>query len=94
MTQRTANHQLKTLIDETGLPYDGIARALKAVASESGQRLGTNKSAVHHWTLGAVPQGRPPDTWPRRSPGAWAAGSPAKTSDSVPRPAAKMKASG
>ncbi|WP_328689946.1 hypothetical protein OHA74_12550 [Streptomyces phaeochromogenes] len=60
MTQRTANHQLKTLIDETGLPYDGIARALKAVASESGQRLGTNKSAVHHWTLGAVPQGATP----------------------------------
>ncbi|MFI5987574.1 hypothetical protein ACIBEA_42770 [Streptomyces sp. NPDC051555] len=60
MTQRTANHQLKTLIDESGLPYDGVARAVKAVASESGQRLGTNKSAVHHWTLGATPAGQTP----------------------------------
>ncbi|QNP71932.1 hypothetical protein IAG44_22625 [Streptomyces roseirectus] len=55
MTQRTANHQLKALIEESGLPYDGVARAVKAVALESGQRLGTNKSAVHHWTLGAIP---------------------------------------
>lgn len=57
MTQRTANHQLKALIEEAGLPYDGVARAVKAVALESGQRLGTNKSAVHHWTLGAIPAG-------------------------------------
>ncbi|MFI6086063.1 hypothetical protein ACIBBB_34875 [Streptomyces sp. NPDC051217] len=57
MTQRTANHQLKNLIDEFGLPYDGVARAVKAVAAESGRRLGTNKSAVHHWTRGAVPEG-------------------------------------
>ncbi|MGW2818932.1 hypothetical protein [Streptomyces sp. NPDC001415] len=94
MTQRTANHQLKKLIDETGLPYDGVARAVRAVASESGQPLGTNRSAVHHWTQGAVPDEATPDTWPRRSPAAWAAGSPAKTSDSVPPSAAKMKASG
>lgn len=60
MTQRTANHQLKALIDESGLPYEGVARAVKAVALESGQRLGTNKSAVHHWTLGAVPTGSTP----------------------------------
>ncbi|MGW2866454.1 hypothetical protein [Streptomyces sp. NPDC001205] len=60
MTQRTANHQLKQLIDETGLAYDGVARAVRAVASESGQRLGTNKSAVHHWTQGAVPDGTTP----------------------------------
>jgi hypothetical protein len=57
MTQRTANYQLKALIEESGLPYDGLARAVKAVASESGQPLGTNKSAVHHWTLGAIPAG-------------------------------------
>ncbi|MFD7169024.1 hypothetical protein [Streptomyces violascens] len=60
MTQRTANHRLKKLIDETGLAYDGIARAVKAVASESRQRLGTNKSAVHHWACGAVPDGATP----------------------------------
>ncbi|SCK36131.1 hypothetical protein YWIDRAFT_06510 [Streptomyces sp. SceaMP-e96] len=60
MTQRTANRQLKKLIDESGLPYDGIARAVRAVASESGQRLGTNKSAVHHWILGAEPSGATP----------------------------------
>jgi len=60
MTQRTANHQLKKLIDESGLPYEGIARAVRAVASESGQRLGTNKSAVHHWILGAEPSGATP----------------------------------
>ncbi|MFI7143154.1 hypothetical protein ACIBQ5_37355 [Streptomyces massasporeus] len=60
MTQRTANHQLKALIDESRLPYDGVARAVKAVASESGQRLGTNKSAVHHWVQGAEPSGETP----------------------------------
>ncbi|WP_327324280.1 hypothetical protein OG735_18415 [Streptomyces sp. NBC_01210] len=60
MTQRTANDQLKALIEESGLSYDGTARAVKAVALESGQRLGTNKSAVHHWTLGAVPDGQTP----------------------------------
>ena len=42
----TANHQLKELIEESGLPYDGVARAVKAVALESGQRPGTNKSAA------------------------------------------------
>ncbi|WP_274919422.1 hypothetical protein [Streptomyces sp. WZ-12] len=55
MVQRTANQQLKDLIEESGLPYDGIARAVRAVALESGERLATNKSAVHHWTRGAVP---------------------------------------
>ncbi|MFI0743082.1 hypothetical protein ACH4PU_34165 [Streptomyces sp. NPDC021100] len=55
MTSRTPNHQLKALIDESGLPYEGVARAVRAVATESGQRLATNKSAVHHWTQGAVP---------------------------------------
>ncbi|MDQ0934334.1 hypothetical protein [Streptomyces turgidiscabies] len=43
MNRRTANHQLKRLVDESGLPYEGIARAVKAVAAESGQHLGTNK---------------------------------------------------
>lgn len=57
MTQRTANHQLKALIDESGLPYEAVAHAVRAVALESGQRLGTNKSAVHHWTLGVTPSG-------------------------------------
>jgi hypothetical protein len=57
MTQRTANYRLKALIDESGLPYEGVARAVKAVAWESSRRLGTNKSAVHHWTLGAIPAG-------------------------------------
>ncbi|MFD3441645.1 hypothetical protein ACFWU3_29550 [Streptomyces sp. NPDC058685] len=60
MTQRTANHQLKKLIDDSGLAYDGIARAVKAVALESGQRLGTNRSAVHHWIGGAEPSGLTP----------------------------------
>ncbi|MGV9337455.1 hypothetical protein [Streptomyces sp. NPDC003688] len=60
MSQRTANHQLKALIEESGLPYDGVARAVKAVASESGVPLGTNKSAVHHWVQGAEPSGTTP----------------------------------
>ncbi|MBU3865381.1 hypothetical protein KN815_15270 [Streptomyces sp. 4503] len=60
MTQRTPNHQLKALIDESGLSYDGIARAVRAVASESAQHLGTNKSAVHHWVLGTEPSGATP----------------------------------
>lgn len=57
MTQRAANVHLKALIEEAGPPYDGIARAVQAVAVESGQRLGTNRSAVHHWLAGAEPSG-------------------------------------
>ncbi|WNI15324.1 hypothetical protein [Actinacidiphila sp. ITFR-21] len=60
MTQRTVNPQLKRLTDESGPSYDAVARAVKAVALESSQRLGTNKSTVHHWTLGAVPDGPTP----------------------------------
>ncbi|WP_327591596.1 hypothetical protein [Streptomyces chartreusis] len=60
MTQRTANHQLKKLIDESGMAYDAVARAVRAVASESGQLLGTNRSAVHHWIKGAEPSGLTP----------------------------------
>ncbi|QDY76887.1 hypothetical protein [Streptomyces qinzhouensis] len=60
MTQRMPNHQLSELIEESGLPYDGIARAVRAVATESGQHLGTNKSAVHHWVAGVVPSGSTP----------------------------------
>ncbi|GLF97803.1 hypothetical protein [Streptomyces yaizuensis] len=60
MTQRMPNHQVSDLIEESGLSYDGVARAVRAVASESGQRLGTNKSAVHHWVAGVVPSGSTP----------------------------------
>ncbi|MHC0430937.1 hypothetical protein ACX6XY_12205 [Streptomyces sp. O3] len=60
MTQRPANHQLKALIDESELPYEAVARAVRAIAAESGQALGTNKSAVHHWVLGAEPSGQTP----------------------------------
>ncbi|MFI8930593.1 hypothetical protein ACIG3E_23300 [Streptomyces sp. NPDC053474] len=59
MTQRTANHQLKALVDEADMSYETLARAVRAIALEVGVRLGTNKSAVHHWTAyGAIPDGQ------------------------------------
>ncbi|MFJ4428436.1 hypothetical protein [Streptomyces bobili] len=57
MPTRTPNQLLRDLIAESGLTYDGLAKAVRAVADECGAALQTNKSAVEHWIAGAVPRG-------------------------------------
>lgn len=57
MTTRTPNHKLRDLVAESGLTYEALAKAVRAVAAECGGALRTNKSAVEHWITGATPQG-------------------------------------
>ncbi|MGW4890664.1 tetratricopeptide repeat protein [Kitasatospora sp. NPDC004240] len=60
-TPRTPNQQLADVMDEAGLTLEALARATRAVAAESGVRLGTSRSAVHAWvSSGAVPAGNTP----------------------------------
>ncbi|MEU9127788.1 tetratricopeptide repeat protein [Kitasatospora sp. NPDC048540] len=60
-TPRTPNQQLADVMDEAGLTLEALARATKAVAAESGVRLGTSRSAVHAWvSSGAFPAGSTP----------------------------------
>ncbi|MFE9391669.1 hypothetical protein [Streptomyces sp. NPDC006784] len=55
MTTRKPNTQLRDVIEESGLPYDAVARAVRAVAAECGDHLRTNKSAIAHWVAGTLP---------------------------------------
>lgn len=55
MTTRTANHQLRALIAESGATYAALAEDIRAVAAECGVPLRTNKSAVAHWVAGMPP---------------------------------------
>lgn len=57
MTPRTPNHQLRNLVAESGLTYEALAKAVRAVAAECGVVLRTNKSAVEHWICGVTPRG-------------------------------------
>ncbi|GGT54950.1 Tat pathway signal protein [Streptomyces kurssanovii] len=57
MTRRTPNQQLRELVAESGLTYEALAKAVRAVAAECGAALQTNKSAVEHWIAGATPRG-------------------------------------
>ncbi len=57
MTTRTPNYQLRDLVAESGLTYEALARAVRAVAAECGVGLSTNKSAVEHWISGVTPRG-------------------------------------
>ncbi|HEX5568380.1 MAG TPA: hypothetical protein VFY14_15895, partial [Streptomyces sp.] len=56
MPKRTPNDQLKELLAEAKLTYESAARAVRAVAAETGEAPATNKSTVHHWVGGAVPE--------------------------------------
>ncbi|WP_228982264.1 hypothetical protein [Streptomyces sp. DH12] len=60
MTTRTPNVQLSALVAESGLTYEALARAVRAVAAECGARLRTNKSNIEHWISGSVPRGDTP----------------------------------
>ena len=55
MAKRTSNQDLKALISEAGLTYEGLAHAVRVVARENGDERLTNKSAVSHWTHGIHP---------------------------------------
>jgi hypothetical protein len=57
MAARTPNDRLRDLVAESGLTYEALARAVRAVAGECGVALQTNKSAVEHWIAGVVPRG-------------------------------------
>ncbi|MEU9331624.1 hypothetical protein AB0D49_00480 [Streptomyces sp. NPDC048290] len=57
MTTRTPNVQLSALVAESGLTYEALAKAVRAVAAECGADLRTNKSNVEHWLGGSVPRG-------------------------------------
>lgn len=60
MTTRTPNAQLSALVTETGLTYETLAKAVRAVAAECGADLRTNKSNIEHWLGGSVPRGDTP----------------------------------
>ncbi|MGA5182908.1 tetratricopeptide repeat protein [Streptomyces pseudogriseolus] len=57
MSTRTPNHQLRDLVAESGLTYEALAKAVRAVAAECGVVLRTNKSTVDHWISGTTPAG-------------------------------------
>lgn len=60
MTTRTPNVQLSALVAESGLTYEALAKAVRAVAAECGADLRTNKSNVEHWLGGSLPRGDTP----------------------------------
>jgi transcriptional regulator with XRE-family HTH domain len=53
---RQPNQRLRDLVAESGLTYQALAAAVRAVAAESGVSLRTNKSAVEHWISGSTPR--------------------------------------
>ncbi|MFK0016614.1 tetratricopeptide repeat protein [Streptomyces sp. NPDC091027] len=57
---RTPNSALAHVIAESGATYYALAREIRAVAAEAGQRLGTGPSAVAYWVGGGAPSGRTP----------------------------------
>ncbi|MFD5411150.1 tetratricopeptide repeat protein [Streptomyces nojiriensis] len=48
------------VIAESGATYYALARAIRSVAAEAGQRLSTGPSAVAYWVAGGTPSGRTP----------------------------------
>ena len=51
------NEKLRTVIDETKLSGDAIARLVKRVAAEHDEFPETNKSSITHWKNGGQPSG-------------------------------------
>lgn len=58
MAEREPNRRLADAIAQANWTYDGVARAVRAVAAENGELLQTNKSAVAHWVRGTRPYER------------------------------------
>jgi transcriptional regulator with XRE-family HTH domain len=57
MITRMQNQRLRDLVVESGLTYEALAKAVRAVAAECGVGIRTNKSAVEHWLCGVTPRG-------------------------------------
>ncbi|MCB5165679.1 tetratricopeptide repeat protein [Streptomyces bambusae] len=59
-SDRTPNRALGNVIAEAGSTYYALAREIRAVAAEAGQRLSTSPSAVAYWVAGGMPSGQTP----------------------------------
>ncbi|MEU6300760.1 tetratricopeptide repeat protein [Streptomyces erythrochromogenes] len=57
---RTPNSALADVIAESGATYYALAREIRSVAAEAGQRLSTGPSAVAYWVAGGTPSGQTP----------------------------------
>ncbi|GAA1400282.1 Tat pathway signal protein [Kitasatospora putterlickiae] len=58
---REPNRRLAAVIAEAGCTYEALAKAVRAIAAETGGSLRTSKAAVHQWVAaGAAPAGRTP----------------------------------
>ncbi len=55
---RKPNWRLREAISAAGCTYEALAKDVRRVAAENGERLQTNKSAVAHWVAGAEPTGQ------------------------------------
>ncbi len=58
---KTPNRKLAAALAEAGYTYEALAKQVRAVAAEVGDKLGTSRGAVHSWvTASAIPAGRTP----------------------------------
>ncbi|WP_405428597.1 tetratricopeptide repeat protein [Streptomyces erythrochromogenes] len=57
---RASNNALADVIEESGATYYALAREIRSVAAEAGQRLATGPSAVAYWVAGGTPSGQTP----------------------------------
>ncbi|MFF9982784.1 tetratricopeptide repeat protein [Streptomyces erythrochromogenes] len=57
---RAPNNALADVIEESGATYYALAREIRSVAAEAGQRLATGPSAVAYWVAGGTPSGQTP----------------------------------
>lgn len=55
---RTPNSQLADVIAEAGITYYALAREIRAVAAEVGEKLNTGPSAIAYWVAGGTPSGQ------------------------------------
>ncbi|MET8298508.1 tetratricopeptide repeat protein [Streptomyces sp. NPDC005180] len=57
---RTRNSALADVIAEAGVTYYALAREIRTVAAEAGEKLSTGQSAVAYWVAGGTPSGQAP----------------------------------
>ncbi|WP_406346281.1 tetratricopeptide repeat protein [Streptomyces sp. NBC_01547] len=55
---RTPNAELSAVIAEAGVTYAALARGVRTVAAEAGERLNTGPSAVAYWVVEGTPNGQ------------------------------------
>ncbi|MFB7360233.1 tetratricopeptide repeat protein [Streptomyces gardneri] len=55
---RTPNGRLADVIAEAGITYYALAREVRTVAAEAGEKLNTAPSAIAYWVAGGTPSGR------------------------------------